>query len=324
MPTKIDISYKTIIFTVIFLILLWLVFQIKDIILLVFVSIILMSAFKPLADYFERIHVPRIFSVFIIYVFIIAFLIFAGSTLLPPLVTQSIRLGENMPQYMKMVLPTVKFDYQLITAQIAPLGQNLVNITISIFSNIITLFSLVVISFYLLIEREHLEKHLTSFIGEDTSKKLITIITRIEERLGSWVRGQLMLAVTIGMATFIGLTILGLPYALALSIFAGILEIVPIIGPIISAVPAILIAFTTSPVLALITIVVYFIIQQLEAQLVVPMVMRRAVGIPPVLTIIALMIGARLDGIGGALLAIPVYVTIETIFSEYIKLKESK
>lgn len=282
-----------------------------------------MSAFKPLADFFEKIHIPRIFSVILIYILIIAFIAFAGSSILPPLVIQSIHLGENMPEYLKPVLPFIKFDSQVLTQQIAPLGQNLLQVTVRLFSNIITLFTVVVISFYLLIERKYLENQLSNFMGEEGAKKLVVIIGKIEERLGSWVRGQLMLALTIGLATYIGLLLLGIPYALALSIFAGLLEIVPIIGPIISAIPAILIALTTSPLLALVTVALYFVIQQAEAQLVVPMVMRRAVGLPPLVTIIALMIGAKLAGVGGALLAIPAVVTIETVISEYSKFKEA-
>jgi len=323
MPAKIEISHKTIIFTVLFLILLWVLVQIREIIFLVFVSFILMSAFKPIADYSEKIHLPRILSVLVVYILILAFLAFAGSTILPPLVSQTIHLGEGMPDYIKSVLPFVKIDAQAVTAQIAPLGQNLLQVTIGIFTNLITLFTVIVISFYLLIERKDLNSQLSNFIGAEGAKKLMVVIAKVEERLGAWVRGQLMLALTIGLATYIGLIFLNLPYILALSLFAGILEIVPIIGPIISAIPAILIALTVSPFLAILTVAVYFIIQQLESQIVVPIVMKKAVGLPPLVTIIALMIGAKLGGIGGALLAVPLVVTIGTAVSEYPKLKES-
>lgn len=282
-----------------------------------------MSAFKPLVDYLERVHIPRVFSILVIYILIISFIGFAASSLLPPLITQTIHLGERMPDYIIRVLPFVQFDSQVLTQQIAPLGQNLISVTIGLFSNIIALFTLFVISFYFLIERKNLETQLANFMGEEGSKRLVNILTKIEERLGAWVRGQLLLALTIGLSTFIGLSLLGIPYTLALSILAGILEIIPIIGPIISAIPAILIALTISPFLALVTIALYFIIQQAEAHLIVPLVMQKAIGIPPVVTIIALLVGAKLSGIGGALLAIPVVVTLETIISEYLKLKES-
>jgi len=136
--------------------------------------------------------------------------------------------------------------------------------------------------------------------------------------LGAWVRGQLTLALIIGLATFIGLSFLRLPYVLPLSIIAGILEIVPMIGPIISAIPAIIIAFTISPVLALATTAFYFLVQQAEAHLVVPFVMKRAVGLPPLVTIVALMVGAKLAGITGGLLAVPIVVVIQTVVAQYL------
>lgn len=322
MPTKIEVSHKTIIFTVLFLLSLWFLYQIKEIIFLVIVAFILMSAFKPWADLLEKFHVPRIFSVLIIYITLILSITYAASSILPSLVSQTIRLGENLPSYLKSVAPFLKIDYQLLTAQVAPLGENVVKVTIGVFSNIITMFTLIIISFYLLIERKHLATHLVHFTNEEKAKKWENIITKIEERLGAWVRGQLVLAITIGIATFIGLSIIGIPYTLSLAILAGILEIVPFIGPIISAVPAILVALTISPLLALITIAIYFIIQQLEAHLVVPLVMRKTVGLPPLVTIISLMIGAKIAGIGGALLSIPLVVAGTTFVVEYIKMRE--
>lgn len=323
MTNKVEISHKTIIFTVLLIILLWLLIQIREIIFLVFIAFILMSAFKPLADFFEKIHIPRVFSVLVIYILIVAFLGFAGSSIIPLLISQSVHLAEKMPDYIGTVLPFISIDGKIITQQIAPLGENLVKVTIGLFSNLITLFTVIVISFYLLIERQRLEKQLANFMGAEGAKKIMLIIVKIEERLGAWVRGQLMMALTIGLATFIGLSLIGLPYSLALSIFAGILEIIPIIGPIISAIPAIFVAVTISPFLAVMTIVLYFLIQQTEAHLIVPMVIKRAVGLHPLVTIIALMIGATLSGIGGALLAVPVVVTVEVILSEYLRFKES-
>lgn len=324
MHNKIEISHKTIIFTILFLISLWILYQIKEIIFLVFIAFILMSAFKPLADYLERIKVPRIFSVLIIYVMIISFLAYTGSSIIPPLVSQSIHLGERIPNYLQMVLPFVKIDPQIIAEQLTPIGQNLLFVSIGVFSNIISFFSVIVISFYFLMERKNLKNQMINLIGETSGNRFINIVSKVEERLGAWMRGQLILSFTIGIATFICLSLLGIPYTLALSIFAGILEVVPIIGPIISAIPAILVALTISPLFALIVLALYFFIQQAEAHLIVPMVMRKTVGLPPVVTIIALMIGGKLSGVGGALLAIPIVVTIESIISEYMKIREAK
>lgn len=323
MPAKVEISHKTIIFTVIFLLSLWFLYQIREIIFLVFVSFILMSAFKPWADLLEKYHVPRLISVLIIYLAIILSIAYAASSILPSLVTQSIHLGDNLPNYLRSVVPFLKIDYQVLTQQVAPFGENVLKLTIGVFSNIITLFTLIIISFYLLVERKNLTYYLSRITEENKAKKWVDIVVKIEGSLGAWIRGQLMLAATIGIATFIGLSFIGIPYTLSLAILAGILEIVPIIGPIISAIPAVLVALTNSPFLALITILVYFIIQQAESHLIVPLVMKKTVGLPPLVTIISLMIGAKVGGIGGALLAIPMVVAGATFITEYIKLKES-
>lgn len=323
MPEKIEISHKTIIFTILFLLLLWLIFQINEIIFLVFVAFILMSAFKPWVDLLEKYHIPRIFSVLLIYIFIIGIIAWGASSVLPVLAIQTIHLGENISKYLSSVTPFLKLDYQVIIQQITPIGENIFKLTIGVFSNIVTLFSLVIISFYLLIERNNLVKYLSNITDEKKAQRWVDIISKIEERLGAWVRGQLTLGITIGIFTFIGLTLLGIPYVLSLSILAGIFEIVPIIGPIISAIPAILVALTISPLLAVITTAVYFIIQQTEAHIVVPFVMKKTVGLPPLVTIISLMMGAKIAGIGGALLAIPLVVAGITLVSEYVKMRES-
>ena len=155
----------------------------------------------------------------------------------------------------------------------------------------------------------------------DNPDKIIGIFIGVEDRLGAWVRGQATLGLTIGIMTAIGLSLLGLPYVLPLSIFAGLLEAVPNIGPIVSAIPAILIALTISPLMGLVTALLYFIIQQAENHLIVPFVMRKVVGLPPLVTMIALLIGGKLAGIPGALLGVPIVVTMQTIISEYYKLK---
>ncbi len=320
-PSRVEISHRTIIFTVLFLIGLWLLLQIKEIIYLVFVAFILMSAFKPLVEKLEHFRVPRAMAIFMIYILIVGSLGYVGSSVIPPLISQSIRLGESIPGYIKTVLPLYTLDSQTITQQLTPLGQNIFKVTIGLFSNIVSFFTILVISFYLLIERKHLEFFLGGFMGLEGSKRLLLILHKVEERLGAWVRGQLTLAFVIGFATFIGLTLLDIPYVLPLSIIAGILEIVPTIGPIISAIPAILVALTISPIFALIVAALYFLIQQAENHLIVPFVMKTVVGLPPLVTIIALLVGAKLSGIEGALLAVPVVVTVETIIAEYSKLK---
>lgn len=123
---------------------------------------------------------------------------------------------------------------------------------------------------------------------------------------------------------YIGLFFLGIEFAIPLAVLAGLLEMVPTVGPILSAVPAILVAFSHSPVLALSVLALYIIVQQVENNILVPLIMKRSVGLSPVLTILALMIGGRFAGIAGAILAVPILLTIQEIIVSGPNVSETK
>ena len=157
----------------------------------------------------------------------------------------------------------------------------------------------------------------------DEKDKIKSLLVRIENKLGAWLRGQLVLMLIIGVATYLGLILLGVDYALALAVIAGLLEIVPILGPIISAVPALIMGFVISPVTGFAVIGLYLLIQQLESNLIVPKVMQKAVGFNPLVTIIALMVGGQLMGIVGAILAVPIVIVAVEVVKFLVKEQRS-
>jgi predicted PurR-regulated permease PerM len=173
--------------------------------------------------------------------------------------------------------------------------------------------TVLVFTFYLLLEHETIEKNIRNMFSKDPADRIIYTVRSIEYSLGSWLRGELILMFFIGLLSYIGLSFLKVDYALPLAIIAGLMEIVPIIGPIISGIPAVIVALTVSPILALTTVALYFIVHQLENNLIVPFVMKKAVNLPPLITIIALMIGSRLAGIVGAVLSIPILLMVRCI-----------
>lgn len=313
MTTKVEISHKTIIFSVAFLASLWVLFQIRDILFLLFISFLLMTALRPLVEFLVRFRIPRLLSIIVVYIIVFGFFGASLATAIPSLAVQISRLLQELPAIVARVLPAVGVDISSVTQQIAPISENIVKVTVSIFSNIITLMTVLVFTFYLLLERQYAEKLLTSWMGEDGSKKIIGILRMIESRLGAWVRGEMILMVAIGVFVYIGLQLLHVEFALPLAILAGLLEIVPIIGPIISAVPAVLVALGTSPFLALSVVALYFIVQQVENNLIVPLVMKKSIGLSPLISITALMIGGKLAGITGAMLAVPVLLVIQVL-----------
>jgi predicted PurR-regulated permease PerM len=175
-----------------------------------------------------------------------------------------------------------------------------------------------VLTFYLLIERQRLDDLIVQFsFGKQV--KAMRIVNKAEEKLGGWLRGQIALSFIIGLGAFVLLSILNVPYALPLAVLAGMMEVVPVIGPIVSAIPAILIAYISAPFTAIWVAVGYFVIQQLENHLVVPQVMKYSVGLNPLVVILAVAIGGRLLGISGALLAVPITVVVQIIIEEFLR-----
>ncbi|MEK7543446.1 MAG: AI-2E family transporter [Patescibacteria group bacterium] len=318
MTSKIEISHKTIIFTVIFLLALWVLFQIKDILFLVFIAFILMTALRPLVDWLSWARIPKVLAILLIYAIVFGFfgISFAGAV--PTLVIQSTKFIQELPTFLEKVLPYWNIDVRSLSQQIAPISENIVKLTVGIFSNLLTTLTVLVFAFYFLLERKKLESMLGQTMGEEAAARVTGTLAEIESRLGSWVNGQIFLMTLIGVCVYIGLTILHVEFALPLAIIAGTLEIVPMIGPIISAVPAVLVALTVSPFLALSVVALYFIVQQVENNIFVPLVLKKSVGLSPIVTIFALMVGGRLAGVVGAVLAVPVVLVLQSILRAFL------
>lgn len=324
MTSRIEISYKTILFIFATIGVFWFLAQIKDILLSLFIAFVLMSALKPAVDKLEKLKIPRVLAILFIYLIIIIFVFTIGAAIIPVMIQEMTKLLRFLPSYLENAVNLYNLDLKISPLQYVPAGGGVIKFTLGIFSNILSLFSLFVFTFYLLLERNHLKDVLENFLGKETGGKVGEVITKIEKRLGAWLRGQFILCLSVGTGTFIGLSLLKVDYALALSILAGILEIIPNIGPIVSAIPAIIIALSTSPFLALATAALYFIVQQAENHLLVPNVMKKTTGLSPIIIILSLWVGARLMGFLGILLAIPLVLTIQVVLKEYLLGKTTK
>src|SRR3989344_159795 len=314
-PIKVEISYKTVIFTVAVLISLWFIVQIRQIIILIFLSVILLSALLKPVEWLHAKKIPRVVSVLLVYIFVIGLIGLVVSIIVPPLVSQTSDFISRLPQIVGTVnefLAISKIPVEnlsaIITSQVEGIFTNFISISTVIFSSIFLILTIFVFTFYLLLEWKSFVRLLASPFAGRQEKKIINLVAKVENGLGQWLRGQLALSIIVGILTFVGLTVLGIPYALPLALVAGIFEIIPIVGPIISAIPAVLVALTIAPVMGLATAALFFIIQQLENNLIVPMVMSKVIGLQPPIVIIALLIGAQIAGIGGAFLAVPTVV----------------
>lgn len=323
MTRRIDISWKTVVFITAFLIFLWVIAQILDIILLFFVAFIFMSALAPTVDKLTSWKVPRVLSILLVVGVIITLFIIAITLGLTPLVTQTSNLTKRLAETTEALLAANHIDQTVVQQELSNLSGQAVDITVGVFKNLISLVSVLVVTVYLLLDRSRIEEYGTSFFGRN-QEKAKRVLRIIEDKLGAWLQGQAVLSLLIGVLVYIGLVLLGIDYALPLAIVAGLLEVVPVLGPIISAIPAVLIALTISPVFAAVVAGMYFAIQQLEGHVIVPQVMRRAVGLNPLLVILAISVGGRLLGIGGALLAVPIAVVIQLLLQESLKVEKGE
>lgn len=321
---KIEISYKTIIFSVFLLVSLWLVYLIKDILLALFVSLILMLALNPAVSKLQSLKLPRWLAILIVYLFLVFLFIGGIVGVIPPLVEQTNSL-VNLVINFSGKLQFLGFTPDKLQLQIRELGglpTQIVKLALSVVSNIVAIFAILVVTFYLLVERQKLDQYVTVLFGAKGNGKAKRIVARLESKLGGWVRAQSFLMVFIGGLSYLGFRILGLKSALPLAILAGVFEIIPSIGPTVSALVASSIALIDSPVMGLLTLLWAFIIQQVENNFLVPKVMEKSVGVNPIITILSLAIGFKLAGVVGAILAIPVFLALQIVVSEFFSGKK--
>lgn len=325
MVRKIEISYKTIVFIFVFAVSLWLLFQIREVILGLFIAVILMSALNPSVKRLESLRFPRWLAIFAIYLLALITLGFALGGVVPPLIDQTSTLITQIPEFFRR-FKIYGVDEKMVAAQFSQLTAvpaNIIKFMVGIFSNILEIFVLLVITFYLLLERKHLTRYLTVLVGEDKEKEIEVVIDKVENKLGGWVRGELLLMLMVGVMSYIGFRLIGIEFALPLSILAFLFEVIPNVGPTLAALPAVLIALTISPFHALATAGWCFLVQQIENSILVPRVMKKVAGVNPLVSVVSLAIGLKLAGIGGAILAIPTFIAMEVIVGEIFASKKT-
>lgn len=321
---SVEIAPRTIIFTVFFLLGLYILWLVRELIYSLFIGFILMSALRPIVKSIERKRITHGLSVVLIYFSFVLIFIFLLALVIPPIIIESGNLITNFPFILEKLSPEVSrfFNFESLNRYVPDVTNHIFNLIGNIFSNTFFVITTLFFGFYLLLEESSIKVFLMKFFDEKKIQDLSHIVEKAETRMSNWFWGEIALMTVVGVFTFIGLNLIGMKYALPLAVLAGLLEVVPNVGPILSAIPAILIGFSVSPFLGFSTAALYFIVQQLENNIIVPVIMKRAVGLNPIVTLIALVIGGKLIGVIGVLLAIPAYLFVETIL--ILLLKENK
>ena len=340
------VAYRTVLFVFLLLFLVWLVVQLRSVVVQVLLAIILSAGMTPLVDRVTRAATewrwgwkpPRAVIVLVLYLLLIGLITLLGTLTIPPLFREIESLAIQIPTYLQRLqiwLEPLVAAYPLLADFATPDGLTqqlqrfssqltsllsqalvVVRFAFGLVSGAFNTIFLLVLALYMTSDSRRIVDYLVAFLPYDRQSQASQVSARIGARLGGWVRGQLLLSAIIGSLTWVGLTVLGLPYALLLALIAAIGEVIPMIGPIISAVPAVLIAFIYSPLQGFLTLGLYVIIQQLENHLIVPKVMERAVALHPLAVLLALLAGSELMGVTGAILSVPTAAAISVVVDE--------
>jgi len=320
---KIEISAKTIIFTVVFIILLNFLWNIRDLIFSLFIAFIIMSALKPMVTFLVSKRIPKIIASILTYALFIGFLIVLFVIIIPPLVKESTMLFRSLPLIIQNLSAGSFFDFEILSQYVPNLTSQVFDLAKIVFSNAIFTISTLFFGFYFILDENLIESTLLRFFEKEKTAYIKNLFKKIERRMSSWFWGEVVLMTIVGSMTFVGLSLIGIRYALPLAVLAGLMEAIPNLGPTLSSIPSILIGMSQSYFLGFAALALAFLVQQLENNIIVPMVMKKAVGLNPIVTLIVLLIGGRMAGILGVVLAIPTTLFIETVLIEIIKSRNS-
>ncbi len=312
MDKDIVISLKTIILTLSLLFLFYLLYMVRPIIIILAVALIIVISVEHAVMFFQGQKVfnkplSRSAAVLITY-FLLIFVLIAILTIgFQPVVAQSQKLFVNISQFIKEIPGMEDSDFSVpgLLSRFSSVSENIFTTTFSLFSGVAGIFSVLIISVYMSLDWLNIKSRFLSLFTGDLKEEIQSTIREIETSIGHWVKGQMFLMLVVGIMSFVGLMVLQIESPVALSLIAGLLEIVPVLGPIIALILAGIVGFSDSVTKGIAVIGLFTLIQQLENNFLVPKIMHRVSGFSPLVILIALLVGSTLLGVIGAIIAVP-------------------
>lgn len=331
--TVIKIDPWSIIKILAILIVLLFLYLIRDIILIFLAAVILSFIFLPIVDALEKRKISRFLGTLLIYLIILAILVGIIIPLVSVLRQEVDFLVKKIPTYYQsirqyfgradqswaVILEKLLADW---SKKISITSQGIFSVFGTVFGWVFVISAVLLIAFYLTVQKEALRQTVQTLLPEKYKDSVARLADLIQKDIGAWGRGLLILCLVVGLMDYVGLTILGINFALVLAVLAGLFEAVPWLGPWLAGIPAFLIALTQSPIKAFMVVILYVAVQQIENNLIVPQVMRRVIGLNPLLVILVILIGGKLAGPVGIILAVPLVTIIIILIKEYLRIKK--
>lgn len=342
---NVTITAGTVFKSVLVLLGFYVAYILSNLVLTILTAVVIASAVEPATRWFARYHVPRVPAVLIVYAIGASVLFGLVYFFVPPLLSQTMTFISQLPNYLESLdLNTTFFEVTGGGLSAQGLGEQLpfrealsdlqqaasqisggVFQTVSnIFGGVVSFILVVVFSFYLAVQERGIEKFLRVVVPVEYEEYAVNLWERSQRKIGRYIQGQLILVLIMGVLTYLGLTIIGVPHAFLLAVVAGVAELIPLFGPILAAIPALGIAFAEGGMaLVLLVAGLYLILQQFENHLIYPLVVKKVVGVPALLVIIALIAGGQLGGFLGILLSVPFAAVLQELAND-VQYRKSK
>ncbi|MEK7186713.1 MAG: AI-2E family transporter [Patescibacteria group bacterium] len=312
-------------------------FLVHSFVLVVITAVVIASAVEPAARWAGARKIPRVPAVLSVYVSVTLILAGLFYFLFLPLLSDASAFIRTLPAYSETVNSEAittsilepntfqNFSANLPVAELSSyfnslassLSQGIFSSASLVFGGVLSFVLIIVLSFYLAVQDDGVSKFLRIIVPARKEQYVVGLWKRSQQKIGLWMQGQLLLAVIVMVLVYLGLMLIGVPHALLLAVLAGVFEIIPLFGPILSAIPSVFVAFASGGTsLALIVAGLYLIIQQFENHLIYPLVVKKVVGVPPTVSILALVVGGQLAGFLGMLISVPIAAVLMEFLSD--------
>lgn len=331
---EINISTKTMFKVVGVALLVYFLYFVRDILMILFISLVLASAVDPWVDWLQKKRIPRSLGILLIYLALFFVLGSAVYMITPPIAKEIGAFSQNYPHYQEKLIQlfdsikdfsikagisdTLTSNLNSFNSNLSGAAGNIFGFVFSIFGGIFSTILVLVITFYMTVEENAIKRLVWLITPVHNQQYILDLVNRMQKKIGLWLRGQLILCLIIFFMVWPGLTIMKVNYALVLALIAGISEAIPYIGPTLGAVPAVFLAFTQSPILAVFVAIFFYITQLIENNVLVPKIMQKTIGLNPIISIVVFMIGFNVGGIPGAILSIPVAAAISVFIGDVL------
>jgi len=329
----IEISWETILRVIVAIMIVAALVVASNVIIVLLLSLVIATAFDGSVTFLEKKRIPRVLGTLLIFAISLILLAVMLYIIVPLAVMELRQLLQSLGSLSipiidsgqtQQIFEQLQLGLGSFMGAIFNSGISLLGAVSYILGNILTVVMTIILSFYFTVSRSGVERFIRTVLPADKEEFVLEIYGRVKRKMSLWFRGQLFLMLAIFVLTYIGLTILGVRYALILSIIAGLLEIVPMVGPVIAGALAFLVAIPTSLMLGVYVAVFFVLIQQFEAHILVPLVMSHSISFSPAVVMIAFLIGNSLAGISGMILALPITMVLQEWMAEFEKNKKTR